>query len=274
MPVQTTYGFAPTTGLPGQVARIKPTRTRTLLALASLIPGIIVFNTRAAGSTGEGKTGPMTAPAAAVDAVIATGGASSGSVQNLTSFNGTLGGGEYYPPRNLTLTFSSHANWDATTATITGTDENGEAQTESLSIPDGGNATVTGTKLWRTITQISIPAQSGTAGTFTAGVGSLLGPVDHLVEGLVERDPSRASLNYASGDLAAVARDGEFYVTSETAVKEGDPVWVRAILNGDTVIGAVRATPDGNTCVRLKSARFTSTNSAGLSRLELNLPAG
>jgi hypothetical protein len=46
----------------------------------------------------------------------------------------------------INFTFSNHANWDATTATLTGLGPAGEAQSESIAIPDGGNATVTSTK--------------------------------------------------------------------------------------------------------------------------------
>jgi hypothetical protein len=81
-------------------------------------------------------------------------------------------------------------------------------------------------------------------------------------------------VNYASGELVPIIKCGDVWVTSETAVKEGDPVWVRVVISGDEVAGAFRATPDGNDCVRIKGARFSSTNSAGLSRVDFNLPSG
>lgn len=272
--VQTTYGLAPAAGLPGMPGRVgMKSLIRTFIACAALVPGRFYFKGPASGNA-AGEVGPIE-PAADADAIIATG-ASSGSQQVISgaSLDGVIGAGEIYPPRNITLTFSNHANWDATTAVVAGTDENGVAQTENFSIPDGGNATVTGATKFRTVTSITIPAQSGTSGTFTAGVGSLLGAADHIAAGLAVLDVTRTSLNYADGDLVPIAREGEFYVTSETAVKEGDPVWVRVVAGVGEHLGAVRATPDSNDCVRIKNARFTSTNSAGLSKLELNLPAG
>ena len=272
--VQTTYGLAPAAGLPGMPGRVgMKSLIRTFIACAALVPGRFYFKGPASGNA-AGEVGPIE-PAADVDAIIATG-ASSGSQQVISgaSLDGVIGAGEIYPPRNITLTFSSHANWDATTAVVAGTDENGVAITENFSIPDGGNATVTGATKFRTVTSITIPAQSGTSGTFTAGVGLLLGAADHIAAGLAVLDVTRTSLNYADGDLVPIAREGEFYVTSETAVKEGDPVWVRVVAGVGENLGAVRATPDSNDCVRIKNARFTSTNSAGLSKLELNLPAG
>lgn len=272
--VQITYSLAPAAGLPGMPGRVgMKSLIRTFIACAALVPGRFYFKGPASGNA-AGEVGPIE-PAADADAIIATG-ASSGSQQVISgaSLDGVIGAGEIYPPRNITLTFSNHANWDATTAVVAGTDENGVAQTENFSIPDGGNATVTGATKFRTVTSITIPAQSGTSGTFTAGVGSLLGAADHIAAGLAVLDVTRTSLNYADGDLVPIAREGEFYVTSETAVKEGDPVWVRVVAGVGENLGAVRATPDSNDCVRIKNARFTSTNSAGLSKLELNLPAG
>lgn len=272
--VQTTYGLAPAAGLPGMPGRVgMKSLIRTFIACAALVPGRFYFKGPASGNA-AGEVGPIE-PAADADAIIATG-ASTAGTQTLitTSLDGVIGQGEIYPPRNLTMTFSSHADWDATTATITGTDENGVSQTENFSIPNGGNATVTGSTKFRTVTSVAIPAQSGTGGTFTVGVGSLLGAADHIAAGLAVLDVTRTSLNYADGDLVLIAREGEFYVTSETAVKEGDPVWVRVVAGVGENLGAVRATPDSNDCVRIKDARFTSTNSAGLSKLELNLPAG
>lgn len=272
--VQITYSLAPAAGLPGMPGRVgMKSLIRTFIACAALVPGRFYFKGPASGNA-AGEVGPIE-PAADADAIIATG-ASSGSQQVISgaSLDGVIGAGEIYPPRNITLTFSNHANWDATTAVVAGTDENGVAQTENFSIPDGGNATVTGATKFRTVTSITIPAQSGTSGTFTVGVGSLLGAADHIAAGLAVLDVTRTSLNYADGDLVPIAREGEFYVTSETAVKEGDPVWVRVVAGVGENLGAVRATPDSNDCVRIKNARFTSTNSAGLSKLELNLPAG
>ena len=273
--VQTTYSLAPAAGLPGMPGRVgMKSLIRTFIACAALVPGRFCFKGPASGNA-AGEVGPIE-PAADADAILATGGASTAGTQSLTggSLNGVIGVTEIFPPRNITLTFNSHADWDATNATITGTDENGVETTDTLAIPNGGNATVTGTVKFRFVTAIGIPAQTGTNGTFTAGVGESLGAVDHLVAGIAVLDVTRTSLNYADGDLVPIAREGEFYVTSETAVKEGDPVWVRVVAGVGESLGAVRATPDSNDCVRIKDARFTSTNSAGLSKLELNLPAG
>lgn len=112
------------------------------------------------------------------DAIIASGAASAATSQVLDSgdFNGVLGAGSSSPARNLTFTFSSSADWDATTLVVEGR-RNGRVVTESIAIPNGGNATVTGTKLFDldaaslAETTFAIPAQSGAGGTLTVGVG-------------------------------------------------------------------------------------------------------
>ena len=106
-----------------------------------------------------------------VDAIVATL-ASSGSLQTLTgaTLDGATGDDTMSTPRFITFTFSSHADWDATSATLAGVGPNGQTQSETIAIPNGGNATVTSTKRYLRVTSITIPAQSGTSGTATVGV--------------------------------------------------------------------------------------------------------
>lgn len=110
-----------------------------------------------------------------VDAIVTNIGSTAG-VQNLAgaSLNGVIGAAEMDPPRSLQLVLSSHADWDATTAVVTGTNAAGVVITENFAIPNGGNATVTGTKRFATVTNVMIPAQTGTGGTATLGVRARL----------------------------------------------------------------------------------------------------
>ena len=108
-----------------------------------------------------------------VDAIVATGASATGSqVLSGSALDGVSGANALPLARKLTLTLSSHADWDATTATIAGYDSLGNAISESLSIPNGGNATLTTTRRFRRVLSVSIPAQSGTGGTFTVGVAA------------------------------------------------------------------------------------------------------
>ncbi|HSN27246.1 MAG TPA: DUF3383 family protein, partial [Kofleriaceae bacterium] len=83
-----------------------------------------------------------------------------------------IGLGAMVPARALELVFSAHANWTGGTAVATGTDANGNVITDNFTISVGGGNTANGAsnKRFATVTNIHIPAQGGTAGTFTAGV--------------------------------------------------------------------------------------------------------
>ena len=121
------------------------------------------------------------------DAIVASGVASAAAPQTITSasFNGVIGAGRKSPPRNLTFTFNSHADWDATTLVVTGR-RNGRIITENIAIPNGGNATVVGTKVFDmdaaslALTTFLIPTQSGVNGTLQVGVGVKFDDDAHL----------------------------------------------------------------------------------------------
>ena len=192
-----------------------------------------------------------------VDAIL-SGGASTAGVQTLTgaSLNGVIGRAVMNPPRPVTITFSSDADWDATTAVVTGTDAAGAALTENFAIPNGGNATVTGTKYFRTVTQVVIPAQSGGGGTFTVGVRAPVAAVDgtthvtctapvagelHSVELLAPNAASQTNLQVQdttadpgiATDLAAILlADADWYGlaldSNSEAEIEAAAVWVEA----------------------------------------------
>lgn len=158
---------------PTQVVDLTPVAPSTDLLYALEIDGTAVSYT-ALGS--DDLAAVCTALATALNAAngddvdaITTGGSTAGT-QTLTSFAGIIGATLMDPPRVLTFTFSAHADWDATTITVTGKDWFGVTQTETFAVPNGGAATVVGTKLFSKVTSIAIPAQSGVGGTFTAGV--------------------------------------------------------------------------------------------------------
>ena len=168
--VQTSYPANPGGAYAGQLADSGAIDVQSGIADADIVAGIICVRDNA----GQGVA-PPAAAAASATAILASGGTSTGGTQTLTTaLNGAVGRSAMVPPRNITFTFSSHADWDATTATVTGLDADGEALSEDFAIPNGGNATVTGAKLFASVTSVSIPAQSGTGGTFTIGTGLLV----------------------------------------------------------------------------------------------------
>lgn len=140
-------------------------------------------------------------------------------VQTFTGadFQGLIGQGVLASPRQITLTLSSHANWDATTATLIATTIDGTSVTESLSIPDGGNATLTTSGYYVASTSLSIPAQSGTNGTATLGYGS------KIASGLYEAqlDKSGGACYGCWGATAVLPATGNVSKRGTFAIRDG-----------------------------------------------------
>jgi hypothetical protein len=226
--------------------------------------------------------GPSPASAADVDAIIATG-ASTAGVQTIsgTGLDGAVGDDVMYPARKLTLVLSNHADWDATTAVWTGKDAYGQTLTENVSIPNGGNATVTTTGVFSQVTSLYIPTQAGTGGTFTAGVSILDSSVtladfegialyDHsMVPNVVPSQDQTAE--YHDADTVSVMRKGAIWVETEDACSAGGDVYVRVAASGaNTQLGAFRSDADSANAVAVTGARWGKDSSAaGLNVVEL-----
>jgi hypothetical protein len=115
-------------------------------------------------------------PAADIDA-IKTSIASSAAQQvySGTALNGVVGRNTMSPPRNITVTASSHADIDAVGVLVEGKDVNGRTISETLTLPNGGGSTVLGQKAFASVSRITVPAQSGTGGLLSFGFGDLIG---------------------------------------------------------------------------------------------------
>lgn len=268
MSVQTSYPAAPGPGYAGQLADTGPHYIVSGIASAEIVAGIVVMRSDA----GQGVA-PPTAAVASATAIIATGGASTAGIQTLTgaAFNGAIGGRAMRPPRNLVVAFDSSTDWDPTTAVVTGIDADGEIITEDFAVAT--SASRTGTKLFASVTSVSIPAQTGTGGTFTMGIGSLLGDMTGSIAGAALYDAAREPGAFAPYASVGVLRQGRVRMTAEAGSGAGQPVWVRIIATGSEVVGAVRGTADADDCVRLRGALFVSDVSGGLATVDFNLPS-
>jgi hypothetical protein len=271
MSVQTVpYAQNPDAAVAGLFADSAPKRIASVLVEAAIAAGLVVVH----GSTTKTEGRPPVAPTAAPTAIVATGGASAATAQTISgaSLNGAVGQGLIVPAKNITLVLSSSTDWDATTAVVTGENEDGEIITESLAIPNNGNVTVTGTIPFAKVTSILIPAQTGTGGTFTVGTGVILGSIDSIVHGISLYDASREPGTWPVDGVMPVAQQGVVWVDAETAVNPSLPVFVRFVAGSDEVLGAVRSSADSTDCGRLRKARWLDTTSApGFARLAINL---
>lgn len=161
---------------PTQIVRLTPVTPSASEVYALEVDGLAVSVTADASPTIAEVCTLLQAALAAladVDAIVVAG-TSSLSLQTLSgaTLDGATGYRTMSVARHITLVLSSHADWDATTATLTGKDIDGNTISESLTIPNGGAVTLTSTKRYRSVTSLVIPAQSGTGGTFTAGVSA------------------------------------------------------------------------------------------------------
>jgi hypothetical protein len=268
MSVQTTYSFDRAVGYPGQAADAGPHRRKTVIAAVALLAGFLVVR----GAT-LAKGYALTAPAAADPDGIVESLATAATATSLTgsALDGAVGAAVMSPARNITITASSHANFDLSTWIVRGLDENGLPQEELFVMPDAGNTTLVGNKFFSYVTEVYVPAQAGTSGTYTVGFGSKLGPLTKaLVHGVAEYVASREPEAFPIAYPVPVIEEGPVYVTSETAYSDGDPVYVRLVAGEGETLGAFRATPDSTDCALLAGARFRRTGSAGVACIDLS----
>lgn len=279
---QTSVTSAPARAVAGQLADSGPVDiiSTRVDATAGIAPGLFVFRT----TGGDAAAGFPTSIAQDVDAIKTTFGSTAG-IQSFTTadFNGAIGDDRIFPPAKIELVLNSHTDWDATSATLTGYDENGLPVSETLSIPNGGNATVTSSNYYSFVTALTIPAQTGTNGSATLGVSATrtLDGRDCLGISVIDAsktlETSLSSSNnevYEDDSVMPVMRKGRICVDVETAWKAGDCPLVRLVAAGAEKLGAVRAgSTDSGDAIAFRRARFiNSGTSAGVGVLEINLP--
>lgn len=266
-----TYNQAPAVGLAGQIALpAEGFRVVSRLALGAIIAGAPVLRDVENLSEAGVQSWPEV-DAADVDGIV-TSIATAATATSITStgLNGVVGQDEMVPPRNITITATNNADFDLTTWYVRGRDENGLPQEEAFVMPNGGNTTLTGNKFFSKVTEVYVPAQSGTGGSYTVGFGSKLGPLDLHLAGIALYDATKPPGAYAEDDSVSVLEEGAIYVQSETAVDPTKPVYVRLVISGDEVRGHFRATVDANDLAQIVRARWAEkTTGAGVAGLRL-----
>lgn len=130
-------------------------------------------------------------------------------------------------PRNITATAGGTAtDIKAIQVTVAGTDINGLAITETLpafTVDTAG--TVTGSRIFKTVTSITIPAHDGTGATTAIGTGAKLG---------LSRRLSRDSVEAAY--LGGVRETTRPTVAFDPTNAYGNSVTLNSALNGSAVI--------------------------------------
>jgi hypothetical protein len=271
--VQTSYDNEPGIGYAGQLADVGPKDVASAnnSSATGIVAGLLVLK------SGDRLVRPIlsTDELAADDDAISTANASATTRQTLTgaSLDGVIGAGAISPPRNVTLKFNSHADWNDTVAVVQGLDANGEPIEETFIVKEGGNETLVGVKIFSKVTAVIVPAATSTNGVLDVGVGVAMGPINGLAAGIALYDLAREPGTYAQYEKLSVLKQGRVKVSAEAAVNDGDPVYVRFVATGGEVRGALRATPDSTDCALLLGARWRSTRAdAGIAVVEVNLP--
>jgi hypothetical protein len=291
--MQTAYTTVPAIGREGQFATELSVRTASVLSRISATAvkaGRAVFSLLGTGlaQSFDGDPGSVwqqASPAspALVTAIIASGLGSTAGIQTLTTFNGTYGGSAseiMKPARAVTLVLDNHADWDATTAVLTGVCYDGVTRSENLAIPNGGNATVTSVNTYRYVTSLVIPAQAATGGTATLGVSALDATITIAdVVGIALFDMSEVpsvtpsqdqTAEFAENDIVPIAESGEVYVITEDACTAGGTPFVRTLAGTGTDLGSFRSDGDSSTAVSYTGATFRLTSGAnGLNIVKL-----
>jgi hypothetical protein len=271
---QASYTQQPVLGRRGAVSDNSPGDDITVALAAATIPGRLLIRSDQTVTPIPVAEIPV-ASAADVDAILVTGG-STGGVQTLDAadFDGEIGPDYLGVPAFITLVLSSHADWNATTAVLTGITKEGVVASENLSIPDAGNATVTSTTSFWRVTGLSIPAQGGTGGTFTVGIAATGRALTGAqVLGVAKRDALVIDDDELAADrVAGARRQGRIFVETDETVGVGRPAFVRVITDGVKLVGMFRDDADSGAAVALTGARFTRVISASVA--EVNLDGG
>jgi hypothetical protein len=170
VPAQSGTGGALTFGTGNVIGLERKLRSRAGLAAMKkeIVAGVDI-----SGLVSKTFTNPVVADANAIKTSVA----SAASIQTYTgaALDGTIGAGAISPPRNITITTTSHADIDAVDVVITGTDSTGATVTDTITLTDAGNTTDSGVKCFATVTSIVVPAQSGTGGALEFGTGLVMG---------------------------------------------------------------------------------------------------
>jgi hypothetical protein len=289
MPVlQSSYTQQTFDALPGQYSTAyEPRRVSARISRGLLRAGLMAFKVQGYGGSGSrnsiepGEAYQIPAqPVTAQVSGIGTGVTSATGVKTIGS--GVTAGAAalqtLQPARKLTVTFDSSTDWDPTTAVITYVNNEGKTVSENLAVATSTTATTVGYA--KSFVSLSIPAQTGGAGTATIGYGALPALTVADFVGVVVRQPMKSMVNpsnlyigptsdgivnantlahYVDGDTVTLLEEGGIWlaVDSGITIADRDPVYCRIAANGaNTLLGTFRNDSDSGNALLVAGARF------------------
>lgn len=262
MTFQTSYGLVPAIGRGGMVADGATMQD----VISTVAEGAVALGCAVLKGTAARQGKPIAAVAASTTSILdaSPGGATSASAQTVSgaAFDGTIGQGRIVPAQQITLTASSHANWDASVITFYGEDCDGREISEDVLMPDAGAVTIKTKQAFGKLLSVYIPVQGGTAGTFTIGTSpdaAEFSRRDVLGMSIWQsaHEPYTAD-GYLDKEEMPVLRKGRGYVVVEDAVANGDAVYVRIVVSGADACGQFGGERSASFAL-LRGAVFRST---------------
>lgn len=288
MTLQSSFSLKPAEGILGMLTGgLENVSSGSRAARGLIKAGYGVFRVKPSSVGGAGARGMSDPgqcyqspyPGAAADADAISLAAASAAAPFSATAGGVVGAAEMYPPRQITITIDTHADWDATDVVVTFVNHLGQTVSETLSIPDGGNTVLTTAGYAKQFVSAAFDAQSGAGGSYQIGVAALATLTIADFDGTARFQPvhvTRSSsaiygkvpdpgvADYVDGEMVPVLRKGQLWVYTEEAVSDGDPVFVRISAGaGGSALGAFRNDADGGSCVQVVGALFIQNSSAG-----------
>lgn len=263
----------PDAGKEGLIASDKGKDTISRYAEGAIRAGLLVEQ-----GTAYNQVAPLSALPADDPNAIATAIASNAAVQELSgaTFDGVIGAGKISPPRSVTITADSNADWGLaaqgfTVVEVIGLDANGNQISDKLHLPAGGNVTLETEAAFSQVSRVLIGACDGNTGTGEIGLSTnqvALSTIDYGVAVYdmgQEGDPDSVT-TYADEDSLPVLEKGQVWVVVEAAVVPGDAVGVRVVLDGTDVRGQFSKYPSEASATAefapLVGAKFVTAASA------------
>jgi len=174
-----------------------------------------------AGSDVKAKFIEADTTAANADGICESQTPASGGAQDLTIDGAQTSGGVATFTAARFVTITSAGTDDGRTFTVTGTDVNGNAQTETITGPD--TATVTGTLYFRTVTTVSV--DDDTAGAITVGMSNdaldvIFAERARLKGAFIVNSATAGVVTFANGSATGIVKLKLGTVASATAERD------------------------------------------------------
>jgi hypothetical protein len=266
MSVQTSYSEAPVTARKGQLANGDHKHEAGRMSGAAVVGNLVSIGGNAAGELSAGTVTALAELAVSADAILASTATANTALSITSASTPALTTSKLNPARRITAVLSSHADWNLTKMRIYGEAWDGTPLKEELTVPDGGNTTITTHQFFSRVTKVELDAQAAAGGSFTMGYTASEGIYDPATVGILMRNTSREPLDssdqVATEDRVDVLMEGDIFVASEAAVAARGPAYLRTANDTGVVRGQWSSAPAANFTVQPWAEFVTKSDGA------------